>query len=524
MHSFIRFSPFTVISLFSLFTEITGESLCTNGRLFVADTNTSSIYYFDLDGELEALAPVGTLLDEIAGVAGQSVYSVGDNEIAVVHRGTVSSMYEDGSIHFYRVGTMLESHGDHVDVQKNEPSELQNAKINCARATHVVEHHDKIAIFCDGFFNPDPSGTQVNTTVYVVDKTRFAFTAEPTAITHTAVLQGSHHGVAIPVDDDHLLVSVALPERVARVENSSALPSGFVVQDYEGGLLHDLNVADDKDRSCAGFHGSAAVGGKMALGCDATHGGILLVDYEPTTAAYTSRSLIYPEGFADHRVGSFLENPLARHMIGNFNGAETFNMFAFDPTLEAITKDHILALPAKPCSSAYELAEAEVIFTLLITGVVQVYEFHDTWELLSQVEVIPGMTDCKAAFMTPGYGQAFVFERAAMKMYAIDATELLHSLHDGATATALTDSTTGLSVSTTSLAFMPYSAAVSGVPNGYECVAQDDDDDHDHSAPLAPATSPSAPEFSPEGNGAESLATTIGAMSVLALSVMVMAI
>ncbi|GAX14853.1 hypothetical protein FisN_29Lh063 [Fistulifera solaris] len=371
----LSFSFFSLMA--SAISGVAAERLCTNGRLFVADANSSSVHYFDLDGELEALTSTGKLLDGIAEIEGQAIYSVGDNEIAIVHRGVETAMYEDGSIYFYRAGTTLESHGDHVDVQKSEPSELQNAKINCARATHIVDHDDKIAVFCDGYFNPDPSQAQVNTTVYVVDKTLFSFTAEPTAIAHSVVLAGSHHGVAIPVDDDHLLVSVALPERVARVENSSALPNGFVVQDYNGNLLHNLNVADDKDRSCVGFHGSAAVEGKLALGCDSSHGGILLVDYEPTSAMYTSRSLLYPNGFADHRVGSFLEHPRARHIIGNFNSDLSFNMFAFDPTLESISDNHMLSLPAKACSSAYEQAEAKVIFTLLATGVVQIYNNSD---------------------------------------------------------------------------------------------------------------------------------------------------
>lgn len=545
MHSFIRFSPSTITFLYSLLAGITGARSCTNGRLFVADANSSSIFYFDLDGGLEALAPSGSLLDDLAGVEGQTVISAGENEIAVIHRGLISSMYEDGSIHFYRAGTVIESHGDHDHVEKRSPFEIQNAKVNCARATHYVEHDDKIAIFCDGFFNPDLSGTQVNTTVHVVDKTLFASAPEPSAVVHSVVLEGSHHGVAVPVDDNHLLVSVALPERIARVEDSSSLPNGFVVQDYEGNLLHDLNVADDKDRSCAGYHGTAAINGNIAMGCDATHGGILLVDYEPTTAAYTSRSLVYPEGFEGYRVGSFLEHHHAKHVMANFNGNGTFNMLAFDPTFESFSEEHLLTFPERPCSSAYEKTEAEVIFVFLATGVFQVYEFHNTWKLLSEVEVIPGMTDCATGFMTPGYGQAFVFDRVEEKMHAIDATELLHSLHDETVATTLTDATT-LTVFETSLTFMPSSAAVSGVPEGYACVAEEH---HDHpaepepapvdapsepvDAPTAPAETPSAPVGAPVETPVStendvptegSAGNVVGGSALLVLSVLAMVI
>ena len=67
---------------------------------------------------------------------------------------------------------------------------------------------------------------QLNTTIHVVDVTKLGSTSE-SAIVHSIKLQGAHHGVAIPVDDGHVLHSLALDDRVNRVPNTTSLPTTF---------------------------------------------------------------------------------------------------------------------------------------------------------------------------------------------------------------------------------------------------------------------------------------------------------
>lgn len=102
--------------------------------------------------------------------------------------------------------------------------------------------------------------------------------------------------MAIPVDEDHLLHSVALPERVLRNTEASSLPSTFQVVDFEGNVLHRIADLEDPNANCAGFHGSAALpNNTFVLACDEVHGGVVIVNYEPATETYKSRALLYPD-------------------------------------------------------------------------------------------------------------------------------------------------------------------------------------------------------------------------------------
>ena len=216
------------------------------------------------------------------------------------------------------------------------PTIVENASFDCARAIHFVKHDDKIAIFCDGSYEFTP---QVNSTVWVVDETKFGSTES--AIVFQGTLQGSHHGVAIPVDDNHVLYSLASPDRIQRTDAGAdyALPENFQVcifssllllavgacvvfahsnnffwclsfltkvTDYDGNVLHSIDDTTNKDTSCAGFRkksenlvmaccisspmsshsfffnffcadGSWSKDNEFVLACDDEHGGVLKV-------------------------------------------------------------------------------------------------------------------------------------------------------------------------------------------------------------------------------------------------------
>jgi hypothetical protein len=148
----------------------------------------------------------------------------------------------------------------------------------------------------------------------------------------TKELAGSHHGVVVPVNDNHVLVSVALPERVAKAEGSSALPDGFTVYDYDSQVLHGLNEVEDPSRLCLGFHGSGVVSNSFVFACDQDHAGLLVVDYGET-ATYTSRALSYPDNFQAHRTGSLEYSHWSELAVGNFadRGTLDFKLVAFSP-------------------------------------------------------------------------------------------------------------------------------------------------------------------------------------------------
>lgn len=146
-------------------------------------------------------------------------------------------------------GFSYEKECDHLHMEYSDPTVAENANIdNCSRLIHQVRHDIKIAIFCDGAFDSTPP---VNTTVHVIDQTS---------------LEGAHHGVAIPVDDGHLLHSTALQERINWNPNATSLPSTFKLDD-----------TSNPDTHCAGFHGGVSVGNTFMLACDDIHGGFVRV-------------------------------------------------------------------------------------------------------------------------------------------------------------------------------------------------------------------------------------------------------
>jgi len=442
------------------------EHECTHGKLYMVDDVTSNLFVVDVSTGLDDLSVEETTLALPSTGAGQLVLqsSLSGKDFAVIYRGNIDMSYQDGFVNFVDTGVKTVDHGDHFDVEYGSPSLISNAAINCARPIHFVSHDEKIAIFCDGDYEGTP---QVNSTVWVLDEALFG-TNTDSAVIYTESLQGSHHGVAIPVDDNHLLYSLATEERVNRGDNGTdyALPGTFQVVNYQGQVLHSITDTTDQDKSCKGFHGSSAIDNTFALACDDEHGGILIVDYEEPSSAYSSRALLYPENFEDHRTGSFIEHPDADVVVGNFASSENFYLLAFAETDTVLGEGNLLPLPARQCDFAFELGAGMVVLALLPTGMLHAFEFHDgEWEELATVQVVPDMTDCSDAVFAPGVGQAFVASKSKQTLFAVD----LDHVHEGE-----------MEVTSLELPFVATDLLVAGTTDNAICTADHDHDgDHD---------------------------------------------
>jgi hypothetical protein len=458
----------TLASLFSCSIQVHGSEGCTHGKLYMVDNTTSKVYVLDgvASNALESLNAEEAISLPVAG-AGQLILasSGSGQEVAVMYRGNITQGYQDGFVEFLDTGVVTDDHDDqvHVMYQEGFPKIISNAGFTCARAIHYVRHDDKIAIFCDGSYEHDP---QVNSTVWVVDETKFG--ATESAVVYSETLQGSHHGVAIPVDDDHLLYSLAHENRTNREENADlyALPGTFQVVDYQGNVLHSIDDTSNKDTHCTGFHGSAANDNTFALACDSDHGGIVIVDYQETTATYASRALSYPadDKFAGHRTGGFDDHPQADFIVGTFATREDFHLMAFSKDSSALTSQNVLTLSARQCSFAFELGHGKVVLVLMPDGFLHAFEWNgNEWNELAKAEVVPGMAACSEAMFTPGVGQAFLVTPETKTLYAVD----LAHVHDGE-----------MKIYTSTLPFSPSGMVVAGLAKEALC----EEDDHDHSA------------------------------------------
>lgn len=132
-------------------------------------------------------------------------------------------------------GVEAEGHGDHYHYY-DTGAVLTDVTHPAPEPGHVVRHEGRVALFSDG------AGT-----VSVMEPEQI--TTVPAEPTWTA--PAAHHGVAVPLEDDGLLVSVGTEEE--RI--------GAAVLDAEG-----VEVARNED--CPNLHGEATAGnGAVVVGC-----------------------------------------------------------------------------------------------------------------------------------------------------------------------------------------------------------------------------------------------------------------
>lgn len=456
-----------------------GGNECTHGKLYISSRNSTNVHVYDLNRSLQSMFNEKNVTLPASATNELWLEVTSDSRfVGVVYRGTVDVGYTNGVVNWINTGFAKEDHGDHYHLVYGAPTLVTESKFECARPIHFTPYDDKIGIFCDGSYENVP---QINTTVWVIDETKLG--TGTNAVVHTQTLLGSHHGVAVPVDDDHILYSLAAPDRINRTPNATlyATPWTFQITDYSGKVLHSISDTSNKNLYCSGYHGSAEKGNTFAMACDGNHGGILLITYLPSSETYSSRALFYPPGFIGHRSGTLYSHDKSPYAIGNFAlGAANYLMaFEFTDT-GAMTNSSLLPLPARQCGFQFEKSDGEYILNFMPTGILQAYTFSKatSWKLVAEVTVVPGMTSCAQAGFVPGHVQAFVMHYSSRTLYAISLEDVKSGV---------------MTVGTTILPFMPLSAVVAGAPDLYSCALNE----KEIIATVAPSASPSASPVSP---------------------------
>lgn len=242
----------------------------TAWRLFVADHDAPVVRVIDaLDGDvLESFALDGP---------------------AALHRTsngrTVFAVEGDaGKVHAISTGIAFHDHGDHADIDVDDP-ELLHAHIEGSKPAHFVELQGNIAQWFDG-----EDEVRVFTEKAVLDGKLEA---------RTANVGAAHHGVAVPYRN-HVVVSIPNPE------DASKRPVGARVFDFEGNT-------SGQDVACPGLHGSAGSGSLYALACDT---GLLLVrqDGDAPAIEHLPYAASLPEGSSSTLIGG----RGLQYFIGNY--------------------------------------------------------------------------------------------------------------------------------------------------------------------------------------------------------------
>ena len=242
----------------------------TAWRLFVADHADPVVRVIDaLDGDqLDSFTVKGpATLHRTSG--GETVFAVQGAQ---------------GEVHAIRTGISFHDHGDHADIDVDDP-ELLHVHIEGAKPAHFVEVQGNIAQWFDG-----EDEVRVFSEKAVLDE-------KPEV--RTANVVAPHHGVGVPYQN-HVVVSIPNPE------DASKRPVGARVVDFDGNTVGE-------DVACPGLHGSAGSGSLYALACDP---GLLLIKQE--NGAPVIEHLPYAASLPEGSSSTLIGGRGLQYFIGNY--------------------------------------------------------------------------------------------------------------------------------------------------------------------------------------------------------------
>ena len=201
----------------------------THWRLFVGDHAEPVVRAIDIDGREAGRFDLDAYASLYRSRSGRTVFAV---------------QGEAGKVAVIRSGIVVGDHGDHTDLDVDEPALLPTV-LTGAKPAHFFENDGTIAMFFDGEGRAD----------LFAERQVLEGEFEPRSIDVGA----PHHGLASPFGR-YVIHSVPNPQ------DASQRPVALRVLDAEGKQIGE-------DVPCPGLHGQANSGGVVAFGC---HDGVVL--------------------------------------------------------------------------------------------------------------------------------------------------------------------------------------------------------------------------------------------------------
>lgn len=267
---------------FSLSASVGAVALVLAGGAFAQDDNVNAWRLFIADRE----KPVVHVIDA---VKGEKLETFTLEAPAVLHRTqsgeTVFAVQGGaGTVSVISTGIAFHEHGDHADIDVDDPK-LLNVRFSGEKPAHFVERQGLVAQWFDG-----EADARLFTEKAVLDDK-----AEVRKVNVVA----PHHGVAVPFDH-HAVVSIPNPE------DASKRPIGARVLSVDGKQVGE-------DASCPGLHGSAGSGNIYALACNT---GLLLIT--STGDAPEIRHLPYSKSLPEGSSSTLIGGKGLQYFVGNY--------------------------------------------------------------------------------------------------------------------------------------------------------------------------------------------------------------
>jgi hypothetical protein len=356
------------------------------GRLVFADHEKPVVRVLDLDtGEVTHSFDLPRANPGFAGVEG--------GRYVVIKTGD-----EAGTIRILDTGLAIESHGDHVDIDKSEVK-LLDLVVTGDKPAHVISGKGRLALFYDGH-RPWERKSEARAVLFPIDKLGSA-SAKPVTWTSPA----PQHGIAVPLGGRNWLMSLPNPTYAKGEDRAaSSRPDGFEVleqpRDSNGKWkrLADFNIPDRPDASCKLFHGYAASGGRHVFGCAEGPEGGMLVLSRSGKGKWSGSRLNYPD---NRRVSSIKARDGARFMVGNYGAKAPYDaLLRIDPEASALAATDIHPVPGGQAACQFELSgKGDRLANLTADGRLRIYEIA-TWRELASFEAVAGF-DCQYGARTP---------------------------------------------------------------------------------------------------------------------------
>jgi hypothetical protein len=346
----------------------------TLGRLLMSHEADSTLTIFDLDTE----NVVNTLE---ASTSKANVYATEDGLFGMV----VTS--STGTVRAINSGITYEDHGDHIDISKAE-AKFTTWSAQGAKPAHVESHYGWVVVHFDGDLAANKSSQVIAVIEDELD--------EETATTLAFPPQTPNHGVAIAASNCHFVISEPDPNYAAG-NKSSSLPDGFFIWNSQLVELTDLDEQGLVNKSCGGYHGTAASGNYHMFGCnfatsdDSSDVGVLLIEWHESTSTFSSRKILYPDN--QRRTSTLVAHHDSPYFVGQYgrNPSPGYNnLVRIDPKKDRIAESDLLELPdgQVQCGFDFEKEHGQLIVTMLPDGYLYVYNVSD-WNLVGSVQVVP---------------------------------------------------------------------------------------------------------------------------------------
>ena len=317
------------------------EAVSHIGRLLISDAIEAQLSVIDLSTE-----DVDSGLFEIAAAGARVLPSPTHRYGFVLARGPEDS---DDRVHIFDGGIYLVEHGDHYDLVR-EPVSRHSLEIVEENPIHYVNSHGWTAIFAD------TSGHVILINEHDLTESRGDY--EPIVLE-----AGPHHGAALVMTDDHVVVTTKDPE-----DPDAALPVGVEVWTFDGEVVYDAS-----NRSCPGMHGESHNEHGAAFGCI---GGVLFLhahdgEYEHEFIANP------PEMREDSRIGSVYGHHHVEHFFGraSYRGDQGF----VDDGIWLIDVAHgeMELVFSEPSVAVKFSSDGEILYVLGADGVLHALDAHD---------------------------------------------------------------------------------------------------------------------------------------------------